>query len=83
MGFQLAQLVALLEFTLAAIKAPYIETKRTRSFFDWLKKVAKKAIEKGIEKRISDAIGDAVDTGYDMVGKLSEEAGTSDLTTII
>jgi hypothetical protein len=80
---QIAQLIALLEATLAAIKAPFIEAGETRGFFKWLAKIGKNALEKGLESKVSEAIDGAVDAGKDLIDTLSDAAGSSDLGNII
>lgn len=76
---QVAQLIALLETTLAALKAPLIETSRAWGFFGWLRNVMKKAAERGIEKRISQAADDAIKAGEDLIRKLLDRPGGDDL----
>jgi hypothetical protein len=80
---QIAQLTALLEATLAAIRAPCIETGQTGGFFKWLGKLGKHALEKGIENKVSEAIDGAVDAGKDLLRTLSDAAGSSDLGNMI
>ncbi|WP_187969763.1 helix-turn-helix domain-containing protein [Aquibium microcysteis] len=78
-----SQIIALLEATLASIKAPYVEEPQTKGFFSWLKRVGKKAVEKGVEKEITDAIGSAGDSGAELLKKLSDLPGISDLDKIL
>lgn len=69
----------MLEATLEAIKAPYVEEPQARGFFGWLKRVGKKAVEKGVEKEITDAIESAGDSGAELLKKLSDLPGISEL----
>jgi hypothetical protein len=78
-----AQLVAMLEATLAAIKGPYIERNRASGFFSYLKKFGKKVLEKKAESGLSSAIDGAVEIGGDFLDKLSEAPGISNIETII
>jgi hypothetical protein len=80
---QIAQLVALLEATLAAIKAPYVNASETRGFFKWLTKLVKVGIEKGVEHQVSDAMNHAVVAGNDFLHHLASSPGPSDLGDII
>ena len=82
-NIQVAQLIALLEATLAAIKGPQIDSVHTRGFFRWLAKLGKRALEKGIESKIANAIDGAVDAGADLLQHLSDAGGSSDLGSMI
>lgn len=76
---QIAQVIALLETTLAAIRAPLVETSRVQGFFGWLRGVMKKAVGRGIEKRVSQAADDAIKAGEDLIRKLLDRPGGDDL----
>jgi hypothetical protein len=76
---QVAQLVALLEATLAAIKAPYVETKQTRGFFRWVGEVGRKAVEKGLEGKIVEVFGKVIDAGSKLIDVLTSSSGPPDL----
>jgi hypothetical protein len=80
---QIAQLVALLEATLVAIKAPLVDTQSTAGFFRWLGKLGKRGVEKGVERIVSDAIDSAKDAGSELLKRLGDAPGTSDLGSII
>jgi hypothetical protein len=80
---QIAQLIALLDATLHAVRAPYLEANQTSGFFKWLKRVLKTGVEKGLEGRISDALGQAVDAGGNLIDALGNSSGPSDLGGII
>jgi transcriptional regulator with XRE-family HTH domain len=80
---EIAQLVALLEATLAAIKGPVVNAEQTSGFFRWLRKLGKRGIEKGIEAGVSDAIGKAVDAGSELLESLDDASAISDLGSII
>jgi len=80
---QIAQLIALLEAMLAALKAPYLEKKQTRGFFKWLTKLGKHGVEKGLERPVSDAIDSLVHAGTDLLTSLPDSTGPQDLGNII
>jgi len=80
---QVAQLIALLEATIAALKAPYVEPKQTSGFIQWLKKLGKSGVEKGLEGKVKEAIDGVVDAGGDLLGKLADASGPSDLGGMI
>ncbi|MEZ2144412.1 helix-turn-helix transcriptional regulator [Bradyrhizobium sp. DN5] len=82
-AIQIAQLVALLESTLAAIKAPLVNVRETSGFFRWLRTLGKRAVEKGVEEGVSAAIHKAVDAGGDLLDNLEEGSVISDLGSII
>ncbi len=79
----MAQLIAMLESVLASLKAPYIDKNQTKGFFSWIRKLGRKGVEKGMEKQISDAIDDVVSAGGDLLSKLADANGTSDLGNMI
>jgi hypothetical protein len=80
---QVAQLIALLTETLAALRAPLVDKKRTSGFFRWLGKLARVSAEKGVEKIVVDAMGDAANAGADLIHHLSGHPGVTDLGNII
>ncbi len=80
---QIAQLIALLEAMLRALKAPYVEAEGTSGFFKWLGKVAKRGAEKGLEGKISQALDKAVDAGGSLMDALAGTSGPSDLGGLI
>lgn len=80
---QLAQLIALLEAMLAALKAPLIDTKTTGGFFKWIARIGKRGVEKGLEGKVSDAIDQVVDAGNQLFDAVATSSGTSDLGGIV
>jgi hypothetical protein len=80
---QIAQLIAMLEATLAALKAPFVDTDQTGGFLNYLKKLGKRLAKDKTESAISDAIDSAVDAGTDLLIELQNAAGTSDIGGII
>ena len=76
---QLAQLVALLESTLAAIRAPYVEVGHTRGFFNWMKKVTRSAAEKGLERGLGRLFDQALEAGRKAIEALTKGSGPPDL----
>ena len=80
---QIVQLIALLEATLATLKAPYVETQNTGGFFKWLGKVGRRGAEKGLEGKVAEAIDKAVDAGGKLFDALGSSSGPSDLGGII
>jgi hypothetical protein len=80
---QVAQLLSMLVAALEALRAPLVDKKKTQGFFRWLGKLGKRSIEKGVEGKVTEAIGDAVDAGTELIHRLSEQSGTSDLGSII
>ena len=82
-SLQLAQLISMLEATLSALKAPFVEKKQTAGVFGYLKKLGKRVVEKRVENALSSAIDQAVNAGSDLLDKLGDAPGTSDLGGII
>ncbi len=80
---QVAQLIALLEATLKALKAPYVDAAQTSGFFKWLRRVLTRGLEKGLEGKVSDALDGAVGAGGELIEVLSQSSGPSDLGSII
>jgi len=80
---QIAQLIALLNATLAALQAPYVEAGQTGGFFRWLAKLGKRGVEKGLEGKISDAIDGATEAGSKLFDAFGNSSGPSDLGSII
>lgn len=80
---QKAQLVALLESMLSALKAPAVDTTATGGFFSWLGRIAKRGAEKGLEKGISDSLGDAIDGGEKLLNELASQPAITDLDKLV
>lgn len=80
---QKAQLIALLEAMLAALKAPAIDTKATSGFFSWLRKIAIRGAEKGLETGISDTLGEAIDSGGKLLTELASQTPIADLDILV
>lgn len=80
---QIAQVTALLEATLAAIKAPFVETSQTSGFVRFLKRLGKKGVEKGVEVAVTHAIDAAASSGSELLNTLRDAVQVSDLGTII
>lgn len=72
---QRAQLIATLEATLIALKAPAIDAKQTASVFSWVRNIFKRGAEKGLEKGISEAMSDAYGGGLELIESLAEQQG--------
>jgi nucleoside diphosphate kinase len=82
-SIQLAQLMAMLETTLSALKAPFVERQQTTGVFGYLKKLGKRVLDKKVENALSSAIDQAVDSGSDLLDKLGDAPSISDLGGII
>jgi len=80
---QKAQLIALLEAMLAALKAPAIDSKSAGGFFNWLGRIAKRGAEKGLEKGVSDSLGNAIDSGEKLLSELASQPSITDLDKLI
>jgi hypothetical protein len=80
---QVAQLIALLEAMLAALKAPLIDAQNTSGFFKWLAKLGKRGVEKGLEGKVSDAFDQAIDAGGQLFDAMANSSGPSDLGGIV
>jgi transcriptional regulator with XRE-family HTH domain len=80
---QVSQLIALLESTLAAIRAPLVDTKQTGGFFRWLARIAKRGAEKGLEDQIKTAMDQAIAAGGDLLHQLDNASMSSDLGDLI
>jgi len=80
---QIAQLIALLESTLSALKAPFVERQQTAGVIGYIKKLGKRVLDKKAENAVSNAIDQAVDAGADLLDKLADAPGVSDLGGII
>jgi hypothetical protein len=80
---QVAQLVALLEATLAALKAPLVEKEQTAGVFGFLKKLGKRVLAKKSEDALSAAIDGAVEAGSELLEKLGDAPSVSDLGNIV
>ena len=80
---QIAQLIALLEATLAALKAPLIEKEQTAGVFGYIKKIGKRVFARKAEDALSAAIDGAVEAGSELLEKLNEVPSVSDLGNIV
>jgi hypothetical protein len=75
--------MAMLETTLSALKAPFVERQQTTGVFGYLKKLGKRVLDKKVENALSSAIDQAVDSGSDLLDKLGDAPSISDLGGII
>lgn len=82
-SIQVAQLIALLEATLAALKAPLVEKEQTTGVINYIKELGKRVFTRKAEEVVSAAIDSAVEAGGDLVERLGDAPGVSDLGSII
>lgn len=80
---QVAQLVAMLEATLASLKAPLIEKGQTEGFFGFLRKFGRRIMKKKSEEYASKLIDASLDAGQKLVEKLAEAPASGDVTDIL
>lgn len=80
---QKAQLIAMLEATLAALKAPAVKRSQTSGLISWLRSILKRGAEKGLEKSVSESLGEAIAAGEELILQLGDQPAISDLDKLL